>query len=73
MTQSARDVVANQYLGMRSRILTLAADLDRIQRSQDGANTLAADERLKALRACIEQLLSDEVGRAERVQMILSD
>jgi hypothetical protein len=70
---NAQQMVDRQYHEMRWRILSLAADLDRIQRADGASQVLSADARLKSLRACVEQLLSPEVGRAERVQMILSD
>lgn len=65
----ARDVLADQYLEMRGRILALAADFDRIQRAGD----VGDDLRLIDLKACVSELLSDAAGRAERVQMRLSD
>lgn len=65
----ARDVLADQYLEMRGRILSLAADFDRIQRAGD----VGSDARLTDLKACVHELLSDKPGRAERVQMRLSD
>ncbi len=70
---NAQDTLNLQYHEMRWRVLSLAADLDRIQRAEGGAALLSADERLMSLRSCVEQLLSGQVGRAERVQMILSD
>ena len=68
--KSGRDVLGEQYLEMRGRILVLAADLDRIQRAGDDG---LADPRLADLRDCVREFLSDEPGRAERVQMRLSD
>ena len=65
----ARDVLADQYLEMRGRILALAADFDRVQRAGDVGN----DAGLTDLKACVSELLSDAPGRAERVQMRLSD
>jgi len=70
---NAQDTLNRYYSEMRWRILSLAADLDRVQRADGGAALLANDARLKSLRACIEQLLLADPGRAERVQMILSD
>ena len=64
----------NQYYNeMRWRILSLAADFDRVQRAAGGTEAIGQDARIKALRACVEQVLSSEAGRAERVQMLLSD
>jgi hypothetical protein len=58
-----------QFLEMRWRCLSLAADLDRVQRSA----ALLNDERLTKLRRAIQVLLGDSGNRAEQVQMIFSD
>ena len=59
------------FLDARSRVLDLAATLDRIGR---GANPTAAlaDARAKLLRQALEVLLSDAPNRAEKVQQIFS-
>ncbi len=62
-----------QYHEMRWRILSLAADVDRLQRYDGGAEVVAGDPRLAALRECVREILSDQPGRAERVQNRLSD
>jgi hypothetical protein len=64
----ARQTLEQYILEMRWRCLSLAADLDRIDRA-GGAD----DPRLRELRQAIEALLSSEPRRAERVQMIFSD
>ena len=69
----ARTQLDRQYLEMRWRILSLAADFDRIERLQGGETLVADDPCVQRLRACVEELLSPEPGRAERVQMKLSD
>jgi hypothetical protein len=58
---------------MRWRCLSLAADLDRVQRSADGASVLPNDVRLQKLQQAIQVLLEDQPDRAQRVQMIFSD
>jgi hypothetical protein len=68
--KSAVDVLDHQYLEMRGKILALAADFDRIERAGPGA---AGDVRLSDLKGCIRELLTDQPGRAERVQLRLSD
>lgn len=68
--QSGRDTLSDQYLDMRGKLLALAADLDRIQRAGDD---VMADARIADLRDCARELLSDDLGRAERVQLRLSD
>lgn len=70
---TADQTLNHYYNEMRWRILSLAADFDRVQRASGGADVLSKDARLAALKRCIEQVLSSEPGRAERVQMLLSD
>jgi hypothetical protein len=69
----SKDVLEQQFLEMRWRTLSLAADLDRIGRSENGARTLREDVRLQKLRRALEVLSSDSANRAEQVQMIFSD
>jgi hypothetical protein len=69
----AQTQLDRQYHEMRWRILSLAADLDRLQRMAGGEVLLQADPRLARLRECIAELTSPVVDRAERVQTILSD
>ena len=56
-------------LEMRWRCLSLAADLDRLDRAQSAG----ADPRLVKLREAISVLLDAVPDRARRVQMIFSD
>jgi hypothetical protein len=70
---NSKDVLEHQYLEMRWRTLSLAADLDRIGRGDNGVQTLREDARLQKLRKALEVLTSDGQDRAERVQMIFSD
>ena len=58
------------YLDARSRILDLAAALDRIDRGADAA-AVGGDPRLAKLRAGIERLLAGG-DRAEAVQRVFS-
>ena len=57
------------YLEMRWRCLSLAADLDRIDR----ASVPQTDPKLVQLRQALFVLSETSINRAERVQMILSD
>ncbi len=59
------------YLDARSRVLDLAATLDRIGRGADAA-TAATDPRMALLRKSLELLLSDAPNRAEKVQEVFS-
>lgn len=71
--RSAQQTLDETFLEMRWRCLSLAADLDRVQRSPGGEALLASDERLRALRQAIAVLLTNESTRAEQVQIVLSD
>ncbi len=71
--RTAAQTLELTYLEMRWRALSLAADLDRIDRSPGGQQLAASDPRLKTLREAITVLLENKPDRAERVQMIFSD
>jgi hypothetical protein len=68
---SAQELLDQYFLEMRWRCLSLAADLDRVQRGSDPA--VQSDARLVKLRKAIASLLEDSPNRAERVQDIFSD
>lgn len=59
------------FLEARSRILDLAAILDRIDRGSDAAS-VTADSRLVKVRQALKVLLETEGERAERIQQIFS-
>jgi hypothetical protein len=59
------------FLEARSKLLDLAAILDRIGRGQD-AGGVADDPRLDKVRRALEVLHDRSGGRAERVQQIFS-
>jgi hypothetical protein len=67
-----RSLLTEQFLEMRWRCLCLAADMDRLQRS-DGGDALRTDPELANLRAALAIISSPEPGRAERLQMLFSD
>ena len=71
--RDAKQTLEQQFLEMRWRCLSLAADLDRIQRAPGGADLLRNDQRLQTLRQAIGLLTESTAGRAERVQMLFSD
>jgi hypothetical protein len=68
--RSAQQVLDAYFPEMRWRALSLAADLDRIQRAGG-----ATDPRLEKLREAFKILIGDNSrsNRAEQVQMIFSD
>ena len=57
------------FLDTRSRILDVAAALDRIGR---GNGSVQADPRVEQLRRALQAILDLDGGRAERVQQIFS-
>jgi hypothetical protein len=59
------------FLEARSKLLDLAAVLDRINRG-GGAGAVEDDPRLDRIRQALEVLLDRSGGRAERVQRIFS-
>src|SRR5438128_10782491 len=73
MPRNARNILNEQFLEMRWRALSLAADLDRIERAPGGRELLASDPRLTKLRDALKLLLQNEPERAANVQMIFSD
>ncbi len=69
----AKQTLEQYYFEMRWRCLSLAADLDRVERAEGGGALLGADPRLAKLRDAIGVLLKPGPNRAERVQMVFSD
>jgi hypothetical protein len=70
---NANELLDQQFLEMRWRTLSLAADLDRIARAGGGLDALRGDPRVQKLRKAFELLMGEGADRAERVQMIFSD
>jgi hypothetical protein len=58
-----------EFLGIRCRLIELAAALDRIGRSKDSAD---GDPRIAQIRRSLDILADDEPTRAERIQMVFS-
>ena len=69
----AKEILDTYYLEMRWRTLSLAADLDRVERAAGGSSMLTTDPRVKKLRDAFNVLLQGQTNRAEQVQMIFSD
>ena len=59
------------FLEVRSKLLDLAAALDRIGRGRDAAQ-VDDDPRLEKIRRALEVLHDRSGGRAERIQQIFS-
>ena len=67
----AEQALAAYYLDARSKLLELAAILDRVGRGA-GAAAMAEDPRLERLARGVRVLLSEPAGRAEAVQRVFS-
>ena len=64
-----REGITDLYFAeARSKLVDLAAFLDRVERSKG-----ADDFRLKSLRAALKELSTSEPAKAKRVLMLLSD
>ena len=70
---NAQQTLDAMFLEMRWRCLSLAADLDRVQRGLPGENLWQSDPRLTKLRQALSTVLEPQDGRAERVLMLFSD
>ena len=66
------EVLNRDFLETRSKILDLAAALDRIDRAPAHSADHTPDRRLAQLRQAIEALLEPGPGRAETVQRLFS-
>jgi hypothetical protein len=58
-----------EFLGIRCRLIELAAAFDRIDRNGSPA---AGDARMDQIRRSLEVLAGDAPDRAEQVQMVFS-
>jgi hypothetical protein len=67
----ASKALDSYFLEARSKLLDLAAILDRIGRGRDAAET-TDDPRLEKVRQALEVLHDRSGGRAERIQQIFS-
>lgn len=75
---NANQLLDRHYLEVRARLLEIAATLDRLDRasgsesgSASGA-TRPADPRMQQIKQGIELLLSEQEGRAAKVQHLFS-
>lgn len=71
--RNAKQTLDEQFLEMRWRCLSLAADLDRIQSATGGTELFQSDSRLKNLQEALRILTDSAPGRAAQVQMLFSD
>ena len=70
---TAKEVLDASFLEMRWRCLSLAADLDRIERASGGAQLLQSDARLQTLRMALRVVIDAKSNRSEQVQLLFSD
>ena len=69
----AEELLDQEFLIVRAKILEIAAALDRLDRgSGDAVDNPGNDPRTKKLRRGLDALLSREQNRAERIQQIFS-
>ena len=66
---SAVEVLNREFLETRSKVLEVAAALDRMQRA---SGDVQSDPRMQQLRAAMNLLLEHRVDRAEQVQLVFS-
>jgi hypothetical protein len=71
--RDAQQTLDQYFFEMRWRCLSLAADLDRVERAAGGPALLKSDPRLSQLREAIGLLTKASGNRAEQVQMVFSD
>ncbi len=69
---SGKQVIDSYFMEHRAKLLDVAAFLDRIDRSADGANE-AEDFRMAAFREALGVLSEREPHRAKRVLEVFSD
>ena len=63
------EIIDRYFQEHRAKLLDIAAFLDRVDRAQGEGD----DFRMNAMLTCIQELQSEEVGRTERILLLLSD
>jgi len=71
-TTDAMQVLDREFLGLRCRIIDIAAAMDRIDRTSD-PHGVREDPREAQLHQAIAVLIDGASARAERVQLVFSD
>jgi hypothetical protein len=66
---TAAEVLDREFLAIRTRLIDIAAMLDRIDR---GEGATPQDRRIDQIRRSLDVLAGEEPGRAERLQLIFS-
>ncbi|HXE15169.1 MAG TPA: hypothetical protein VN633_23800 [Bryobacteraceae bacterium] len=65
-------IIDEYFIENRTRILDLAAYLDRLMRSADG-QPASGDFRMQAFRQALQILSSDEPNKIDHIQLVFSD
>jgi hypothetical protein len=71
--RNARETIEHTFPEIRWRTISLAADLDRIERGDGGKELLRGDARVAKLREALKVLIEGSDNRAEQIEMIFSD
>ena len=66
-----KELIDRYFMEHRNQVLAIAAFLDRMDRSKD--KNAEGEFRFVALKKALRELDTDDFGRAERVQLLLSD
>lgn len=69
---TATQVLDREFLTIRTRLIDIAAAMDRIDRSAE-AEEARADARTAKLLDAARVLAGDEPDRTERIQLVFSD
>ena len=69
ITLAASEVLDREFLGVRARLIELAATLDRLERSE---GSVTGDPRAEQVRKALRILADDGTQRAEKVQLVFS-
>ncbi len=67
--KNAQEVLADEFLVARCKILELAATLDRIERA---AGSAEESRNMQLLSQGLKVLCDDEVEKAKRIQLLMS-
>ena len=68
-TITASKLLDREFLGVRSKLIDLAASLDRVQRAP---GSVAGDPRMEKITQAAQILAGKSSGRAEQIQMLFS-
>jgi hypothetical protein len=69
---TTRQIIDEYFIENRTRILELAAFLDRLDRSKDQVPG-SDDFRMRTLNRALQVLASDASGKIDQIQLLLSD